>query len=442
MKTKLNVRLAAVLVAAASIPAGAQPPGQAGPPGMPVVETLTLERAIEIAVQQQPALRQTRAQIEAANGRVDLARVARAPTANLGASLNTGSTRPGADLFTGGFFTPHAGLALTASASWRIYDFGQTSSNIRAAELNARATTATLDTASLDVRTGVELAYLEAVARGRLVKVAETTMKSEDLHLDQARRFVAAQAKDPIELAQAQSRAANARSAYAQAQALEAISLANLRAAIGWLDPTRSPSVTGEWPTPPTAEPPLLMALVETARHRPELRQLDLQIQASQASLDAALRERRPVLSASAATQWQPDTSDPTPQPSWQASLTLSWALFDGGRAKADQRIARANVAGALANRDALLVQLTTQLDASRSQIIANKANVAASTEAVTAARAQLRLAEARYAQGLGSQIELADAQVAVTTAEGNLVSAEFQLATAWATLHRATAAG
>jgi outer membrane protein TolC len=55
----------------------------------------------------------------------------------------------------------------------------------------------------------------------------------------------------------------------------------------------------------------------------------------------------------------------------------------------------------------------------------------------VQAAQAELKLANARYAQGLGSQIELADAQTAVTTAEGNLVSAEWQLADAWATLRR-----
>lgn len=52
--------------------------------------------------------------------------------------------------------------------------------------------------------------------------------------------------------------------------------------------------------------------------------------------------------------------------------------------------------------------------------------------------RAQLKLADARYAQGLGSQIELADAQTAVTTAEGNLIQAEWQLANAWALLKRA----
>ena len=146
------------------------------------------------------------------------------------------------------------------------------------------------------------------------------------------------------------------------------------------------------------------------------------------------------MLSATAQTQWAPGTNDWSPEPSWSAGLTLSWNLFDGGRAAADARIARANVQGALAQRDALLVTLTSQLDSARSQIVANRANVQASTEAVVAARAQLQLADARYTQGLGSQIELADAQTAVTTAQGNLVQAEFQLATAWAQLHRAIA--
>ena len=49
-----------------------------------------------------------------------------------------------------------------------------------------------------------------------------------------------------------------------------------------------------------------------------------------------------------------------------------------------------------------------------------------------------LELAEARYAQGLGSQIELTDAQFAVTTAEGNLISAQWQLASSWVQLRRA----
>lgn len=419
--------------------AAAQPAAQPAAPPARAPEVLTLERAIEIAMRQQPSLRQSKAQVEAARGRVDLARVPLKPTLSVDGSLATGSTvTPG----EGPDFFSHAeSTGLGAQVQWRIYDFGLTAANVRAAELSAEATASTVATTTLDIRTSVEVAYLESVARRRVVRVAEATVQSEDAHLDQARRFVAAQAKDPIEVAQAQARYANAKSALAQALSNEAIALANLRSAIGWVDPETSPIVATEWPTPAETEPASLVALVATARKfRPEIVQLDKQIAAAEANLDAARAERRPVLSASASTQWSPGTGDWSPEPSWNAGLFLSWQLFDGGRSAADARIASANVASAVASRDSLLVSLTSELDSARAQIVANRENVRASTEAVAAARAQLQLADARYTQGLGSQIELADAQTAVTTAEGNLVQAEFQLASAWAQLHRATA--
>ncbi|HEX3760774.1 MAG TPA: TolC family protein [Kofleriaceae bacterium] len=446
-------------------PAGNPPPNPAGNPApSPVLaapvdpmapvnsnggEVLTLDRAIEIAMRQQPSLRQSQAALEAARGRVDLARVGRNPTVVLdgtvgtGSSIQRGTLNPNGTVTGGGpdFFSHSESTGLGATANWRLYDFGQTSANIRAAERSADAFAATIGTTTLDIRTNVEVAYLTAVADRKLVIVAQTTVRSEDGHLDQARRFVAAQAHDPIEVAQAQARLANAKSALAQAQSNEAIALANLRSAIGWVDPTRSPTVAPNWPVPPETEPQPLTALVDSARkNRPEIVQLDKLLEAANASLDAAHAERRPVLSATAQSQWSPGTGDWSPQPTWSAGLQLSVPLFDGGRASADIRIANANVLTASANRDALLVTLTSQLDAARAEIVANHANVAASTEAVAAARAQLQLSEARYAQGLGSQIELADAQTAVTTAEGNLVQAEFQLASAWAQLHRAVA--
>ena len=425
----------ALLVIAISAPASAQPRQ----------EVLTLEKAIEIAQRVQPVLVQSRANIEAALGRVDQARVALRPTVTLSASASVGSAplracaAPNQNETCGGFFDPTTQTGLGATALWRIYDFGQTSLAIRAAELSAEAVRYTLVSDTLDVRNTVEVTYLEAVARQRLIAVAESTVKSEERHLDQARKFVAAQAKDPIEVAQAQARAANAKSALAQAQSAQAIALARLRAAIGWVDATRSPVVAGNWPTPPEQEPLQLSPLVEQARaQRSEVAQLDKQIAAAEANLDAAYASRRPVLAATASTQWGPDESDWTPQPTWSAGITLSWQLFDGGRAEAEQRIARADLVSAKARRDALLVLITSEIELARAQIIANRENVTASNEAVTAARAQLKLADARYTQGLGSQIELADAQTAVTTAEGNLVQAEWQLAEAWAQLRRA----
>ncbi|MEO6776477.1 MAG: TolC family protein [Kofleriaceae bacterium] len=408
--------------------------------------TLTMARAVEIAEKTQPALHQARATIEAASGRVEGAKVAEHPVVNLSASVSAGSDPRGPCVLAdpnsglcGGFFSGSYGTALGASANWKIYDFGLTHANVVAAEANEDAARAGYSVSSLDVRRDVEIAYLEALARKRLVLVAQATVKSEQAHLDQAKRFVAAQAKDPIEVAQAQSRASNALSTLAQSQSDEAVALANLRAAIGWIDPTRAPAVDPNWPTPIDQDPADLGSLVATARKlRPEITQLDKQIYAADAGVTAAHAERRPVLSASASAQWMPGESNWSPQPSWSAGLALSWALWDGGRSGADVKVANANLISAQAQRDALLVSLTSALESSRAQIIANKANVVASTEGISAAQAELKLAEARYAQGLGSQIELADAQTAVTTASGNLISAEWNLAAAWATLRRA----
>jgi outer membrane protein len=468
-----SIGRAFLLIAIAAVPAAAQPQPNTNPPSdtpptdspswLPGVEdvtgnipeppsnvVLTLDKAVQLALQVQPSLRQARALTEAAYGRADQARVAEHPTVALSASIGANSSRQGAcsNVATGvidamgtcgGFLTGSAAFNVGASASYRIYDFGQTAANVRAAVLTGDATAATIATNTLDVRKAVESAYLQEVADLRLVKVAEATVKSEAGHLDQAKRFVAAQAHDPIEVAQAQSRFANAKSALAQAQSNEAIALATLRFAIGWLDPTRLPVVDPNWPEPPTQDPPALSTLVQAARkNRPEIVQFDKQVLAAEATVEAAHDERRPVLSAAAGILWSPVSGDYDPQPSWSAALTLSWNLWDGGKSFADARVAKANVTANEAERDALLVQLTSDLDSARSQIIANRANVQASNEAVVAAQTQLKLSDARYANGLGSQIELADAQTAVTTAEGNLVTAQFQLANAWAQLKRA----
>ncbi len=406
--------------------------------------TLTMARAVEIAEKTQPTLRQARATVEAAQGRIDSAKVAERPVINLGAQISSSSSPRGYcdnTLTTqcGGFFSGTYGTGLSASASWRIYDFGLTRANVRAAEASADAAISGIDVTTLDIRRDVEISYLSALAAKRLKVVADATVKSEAAHLDQAKRFVAAQAKDPIEVAQAQARYANAKSAFSTAESNEAVALANLRGAIGWMDPNRAPAVDPTWPTPADQQPPDLATLVKDARqYRPEIVQYDKQIAAADASLTAAHAERRPVLSANASALWGPSEDDWSPQPSWSATLALTWALYDGGRAHADQRIANANLISAIASRDSLLVSLTSALESSRAQIVANRANVDASNEAVTAAQAQLKLAEARYAQGLGSQIELADAQTAVTTASGNLITAEMNLADAWATLRRA----
>ena len=416
--------------------------------------TLTMARAVELAEKQHPTIRIAQAAVEAAYGRVDSAKVPENPIVALGASAGASSTVTGCGTTnvmtgSGGGFSFNSqcptfdsvaySTSLSARLSWTFYDFGLTAANVHAAEASADAAVASVASSGLDVRLNVETAYLQAIAYRRLVIVAQSTVKSEEGHVDQAKRFVAAQAKDPIEVAQAEATLANAKSAEAQAESNEAVALANLRAAIGWLDPTRQPVVDPNWPTPPDSTPGDLGQYVENARkQRPDLLALEKQINAADASVTAAHAERRPALGATGAITYQPNSQNWSPEPAWSAGLSLTWNLWDGGRSAADVHVANANLVSAQAQRDSLLVTLTSTIEQFRTQIMSNRASVASSTEAVKAAQEELKLAEARYAQGLGSQIELADAETAVTTASGNLITSEWQLATAWANLIRA----
>jgi outer membrane protein len=70
-------------------------------------------------------------------------------------------------------------------------------------------------------------------------------------------------------------------------------------------------------------------------------------------------------------------------------------------------------------------------VEQARLGVRAARATLGAATEAADAARERLVLAEGRYQTGVGSVLELADAQLALTTALGQRVQAEFQLAAA-----------
>ena len=94
------------------------------------------------------------------------------------------------------------------------------------------------------------------------------------------------------------------------------------------------------------------------------------------------------------------------------------------------------------AQRDLILHQVRADVDSARLAVRAALALLEADQEAVEAASERQRLAEARYASGAGSALELSDAILSRTSAEAQLVQAEYQLASARAQLLRALGRG
>ena len=401
-------------------------------PAQPTGPHLSLADAIARAEQIHPSLEADQAAAVAASARVDEARAPTLPqvnaSASLGGSLSTPTTAT----------DPHTSVDVGIHASWLVTDFGRTTARRHAASANAQAARDQVTVTGLDVRTGVETAYLEAIAPRELLDVAKAAEATANRHLDEAHRFVAAGAKDPIEEATAAATAASERSARVHAEGAYQAAIAQLRLAVG--DPRIPDDVALDqsWPGPVPGEDQDRDALVDQAMlHRPELMQAQLAIEAAEDSYTAASYGHRPSVSITAGVDWTRRDKD-LQDPGWNAGIGLSIPIFDGGLIGAQTREASANKDVAVARQKQESLTVRSDVETAWIEIRSDQAALESSLASVTAAHQQLTLAEGRYSAGVGSPIELADAQNAVVAAEGDRVSAEWQLATARTQLRRA----
>jgi len=126
------------------------------------------------------------------------------------------------------------------------------------------------------------------------------------------------------------------------------------------------------------------------------------------------------------------------PQPQLSETLAVTWKLFDGG-------LTRGKVVEAEADLDKARIQLA-QLDNSVDLEVrqayltyqAALAQVAAAKSAQASADESLRVTTIRYRAGVGTSLELADAELADTQARTQVVSALVNLRVALANLQRA----
>jgi outer membrane protein len=151
-------------------------------------------------------------------------------------------------------------------------------------------------------------------------------------------------------------------------------------------------------------------------------------VRASEASVRVAHAERMPSVSVNtlygrvAYPSSVPSFSDF--RTNWTVGVAMQWAVFDGGRLKAGELSARADVAESQA-RLRLTRELATLDDASaRHDLDAARAAWDATAGTVDQARRAYEIAELRYREGISTQLELSDSRLLLEQAEANRAQA------------------
>ena len=431
------MRRALLLLALVAGTARAQlPPGADGP--------LTLEQAVAAALAHQPQLAGARAQVRAAQARTTQATSGLLPqvsgTAHAGTSntTTTSVTLPGGATST--VTSGGQSWSFHLDASQALFDAGtwmRASASRASADAQARTEQATLATVVLNVRT----AWFSASAARDLVAVAKDSLANKEQHLTQVQGFVEVGTRPEIDLAQARADRANARVVLISAENGLATAHAQLNQAMGIAASTDYPLGATEVRPLEGEEGTIEVLLTEALGHRPDVAARARTRQAQVASIKAAEGTFLPTLAASGRIAGAGPELGDTHQ-AWSAGLTLTWPFLEGGRSLGRTREQQALLEALDADDESFRQEVRFEVEQARLQVRAASAAVEATAEVVAAAREQLRLAEARYTAGLGSGLEVSDAQVTTANAAALEVKARFTLASARSQLAKALGRG
>jgi outer membrane protein len=450
MRFAVSVSLLAAAAVSWSTPARAEPAAPVSPP--PGGEALTLAQAEQNALHNQPTLHQADGQTEAAAGRVEEARAGYLPqvTATGTYERTTGNyaLRPGA-IPTVTNVNGMAVVTATPAVNWTpsfnawsfgvtgsqlIYDFNATADRWRSAAVNRDAAESNGHVVVLNVLLNVRRAYFLARGERDLARVAEEAVANQQKHLDQITDMVHAGMRSQIDLATEKTALANARVQAVTAENNYASGLAILDQAMGMPSDRTYDLTDTELGAVPGEDGDLDTLTAQAVKARPELVLAEQQRQAQELLVGSYRGNYGPALSAIASLT-DVGTKLDSLAPNWFVGLSLSWAILSGGLTHGQVREAKGTLAALTAQADIERLQVSVDVEQGRLAVRGAKSTIGGAEEALSNAREQLRLAEARYQTGQGSIIELADAQVAYTTAEAQEVSARFGLASARAQL-------
>jgi outer membrane protein len=278
----------------------------------------------------------------------------------------------------------------------------------------------------------VRRAFYAATSASQVVAYYREAEAQMERHLEIARGLVEVGKAAPLDVLRAEVQLSNVRQALLRARNSEAQSRMALNNAMG-RDAGTDLSIVPDDVTDLTAPPD--MPVDRVLRSHPEARAAYLAVVRAEADLRSAKAGNAPTISARVSYNSE-GGSDPLAVRNWNVGVVLALPLWDSGirRGATDQAAAR--LQQAKSNLDLVKQRIDLDVSASWLSVGESRERIETTRKAVDQAAEALRVVQEKYRVGLGSSIEVIDAQTALTQARANWTQAvaDFRTAVAqWA---------
>ena len=327
------------------------------------------------------------------------------------------------------------------SVTQPIYAGGAISAQVRGAQLLTLLTDEVVRAAVQDVVYSAQTAYYNLVLSQHLVDVSTDAVRSAKVHLDQVEKRRTGGVASDFDVLRAQVELSNFEADLIRSRNAIDLARANLIKIVG-VSQDSDFVLSDELvyaPIQVSADDAVQAAFT----NRPDLYQQEYRIRQQREQLKIARSRYLPNVSGFFSDTWaNPDPHSVTAEKkwgsAWQAGVQGMWPIFNGfqreGQVIQEKARLRQAQLGLVDTEETALFELTQamlSMENAEEFVQSQQLNVTRATEG-------LRLAEVGYQQGVNTQVELIDAQAALTTARVNYYQAIYSHVSAKLALQRA----
>jgi outer membrane protein len=413
-------------------PSKAPPPDLAG-------QTVSLEEALAIALQAQPQIQARLYDYAAARFRVDQAFSPLLPqlTAQLSGQYSSSTVLTTSPL-TGASVPVQVSRSLEdtliaqVQLSQLLFDFGKSVASVDAARKLAEVSRYDIELQRQLVTLAVKEAYTNTLFAQRLIRVQRQALERAELNLKSVRGFYDVGTRPKSDVVRAEVDVANARVDNIRADNAERLARVALNTSMGVAATTKFDLVDNLVYVKVSDSAEDLVS--EALKRRPEYAQAKLRIESSESLLKRSFRDFFPdVVGTGSYGAVRTDFNE-----SWTAGISLNWSIFDGGNRLARYREAKANLEASQQRLKATELDISREVEQARSTVVETDERILAAQAAVASAQENFRLVQGRFDAGVGTILDLTDAQLALTQAQNAEAQALADFRIALARLDRA----
>jgi outer membrane protein len=405
------------------------------------IDTLSLQQAVAMALEHHPSLQAARANLHSAEASKKLALSSYYPS--IGAT-GTGTHTEGYFVFNPSIpsrYQIYSNYVMGFTGTQLIYDFGKTSSRVGANTDFVEASEQDLRSTHDNVVMNVQLAYFAFLAQRSVVTVNEEAVQQATSHLTQAKAFYTVGRRPQFDVTRAEVDLANANVNLIIARNMLEVARAQLDNAMG-IHPVRPYAVTDSLGTAPV-NLNLDSVVAIAAQHRPDLLSAKARLSGFRGLVGAARSQHLPTLSANGSYNWsgfnlQFENGIGGLYPRWIAGLTFTLPIFQGFSINAQVEQAEASAEVARANLSTQTQGALLEVQQAYLGVVEAQERMGAAAKLVEQAEQNLNLAERQYAAGVGTVLDVTDAQLTRSNARITNIRALFDYNSSLARLHKA----